>query len=654
MSNTLGYRETQRINLIASCILALILVAVYLSGICPTVYWLDSGEFSASLTCLGLPHSPSFPVFINAHAGLMLIPLGDLAYRANLISVFWMAGAAVTFFFLLLHVLRLQEPERLKVFAVAAYTCAIFTNPLFFFQAHKVEVYSMNLALNLAIIGVLVRLLETDKPIVGKDSRWFYLLTILVALNAGNHLLLSAHLWPAILIVFIIRKRFLSREQFCVVSVFLLLFGSVYLFLPIRSSRNPPMDIGNPEAWMTFINGVTRRGSFERFFGNSSDEWIYNVDRYFQLMQTYMNPWILLGLLVCGILYLIVHYRVATMLWLVVIGNVSITLLNRNFNANPDTGPAYLMISTIVISLFPIALVAEFTRLRPKIARRVRSVFMKEWMIWWSISIGAVTLAVTQFRTSETNLRDDFSAAWIGRAVLDSTQENALVFTGFYSNYRFVLNYLTVSERYRDDVEIIDRGEVLYWPGGLQQLLKKNPDWRELFEGDEKAIDDIEYLGPRGYRHSGIIDRIRAQRLIQTVTARLASRRSLARPVYWFASEDDVLLDSEVSPAGLTLDVSGGRWGTSFGDPWKTLDHVEARSLVRSTEHTNDTTRQDLVESLTNVGNSLDILGQSRAALTVYRRVLSIDPDYDFARLQLSILLQRQRVPSSPGVNRIE
>ncbi len=629
--------------------MALILVAVYLDGICPTVYWLDSGEFSAALTCLGLPHSPSFPVFINIHTGFLFLPLGDMAYRANLVSILWMAMAAVVFFYLLLYLMRFHDPGIFRVVSAASYTCAAFISPLFFFQAHKVEVYSLNLTLNLAIIGLLIRLLETEKPVDGNDSRRIYLLTMLVALNAGNHLLLSAHLWPAILIVFIIRKRIFSKTQFCVTSSILILFGSVYIFLPVRSSTNPPMDIGNPETWMTFLNGVTRRGSFERFFGNSSDEWINNVDRYYQLMQNYINPLSMLGLLVCGILFLIMRYRSAITLWVVVICNVSITLLNRNFNANPDTGPAYLMISTIVIYLFPIVMIAEFMRMKPIITRWFTAGIGREWMIWCGIAILAVYLSIAQFRDNQAFLHDDFSAAWIGRGVLDSMQENAIVFTGFYSNYRFVLNYLTVSERYRDDVEIIDRGEVLYWPGGLQQLLKRNPDWRELFEGDQKAIDDIEYLGPRGFRHSGIIDRIRAQKLIHTAMARLASRRSLARPVYWFASEDDVLLDSGVIHAGLTLDVSGGRWGISFGDPLNLLDHIEARSLVRSIGHENDMTRRELVQSLTNVANSLDILGQPRAALTVYERVLEIDPGYDFARLQRSILLQRQRGVLFPG-----
>ena len=62
-------------------------LAVYVLTLAPTVTFWDAGEFIAAARTLGIPHPPGTPLFVLiAHAWGMLVPIGEWAYRTNLLS----------------------------------------------------------------------------------------------------------------------------------------------------------------------------------------------------------------------------------------------------------------------------------------------------------------------------------------------------------------------------------------------------------------------------------------------------------------------------------------------------------------------------------------------------------------------------------------
>lgn len=621
------------------CIISLFLFSTNLYYICPTVYWLDSGEMSASLISLGLPHSPSFPAFVNTNYLIKFLPFGDGAFRTNIVSILWTCISCIIFFNLMQVILSTQSSPRFLSLLIGCWSLFVFTNPQILFQTVKVEVYSMNLALNLAVLRVLFALVKQKNNIVGGSSRHLFFLVLIVAFSACNHLLLSAHLWPAVAIWMFLYGIRPSIKVGFVGVLFGLLTGSIYLFLPIRSAQNPPMDIGNPEHWVTFINGVTRRGSFDRFFGNSWVEWLLNLDKYYQTIQYYISVPLMCVAIASGFLFLLMKKKEAIALWIIVITNISVTVLNRNFNINPDTGPAYLLISTTVLLSFPLlAIVCILDRWSNSCNRWMIVLVPK--MLLLSLSMFALYHIKLNCSSEHADLSADFSAAWLGRGIFDSVHADGVIFTGYYSNYRFVLDYLTIVERYRDDVEIIDRGEAVYWPGGLQQVLSLHPEWKTNIH-NTNVINEIEYLAPRGIRHSGKLDRIHAQRLITSLLARLAHSLSSKRPVYWFPSEDDTALGDNVNVAGLMLQVAANKVPLLFGSQSRALDVLEAR--IHLLEIRNESMLiTELIHGMTNLGNSLDNVGLWHDGMQMYQRALKIEPGYYFAQQQLEILKKRR------------
>ena len=71
----------------------------YVLTLAPTVTFWDAGEFITAAKTLGIPHPPGTPLFVMiAHVWAMLFPLGEYAFRTNLLSALLSALGAGCFF----------------------------------------------------------------------------------------------------------------------------------------------------------------------------------------------------------------------------------------------------------------------------------------------------------------------------------------------------------------------------------------------------------------------------------------------------------------------------------------------------------------------------------------------------------------------------
>jgi hypothetical protein len=73
-------------------LILLVPLLVYFWTLAPTVHWRDAGELAAAAATLGIPHPPGRPLYVLLGWLATRLPLGDAAYRLNLLSA--IAGAA--------------------------------------------------------------------------------------------------------------------------------------------------------------------------------------------------------------------------------------------------------------------------------------------------------------------------------------------------------------------------------------------------------------------------------------------------------------------------------------------------------------------------------------------------------------------------------
>ena len=82
---------------------AALVLAGYVFSLAPSVTFWDAGEFIAAMKILGIPHPPGTPLFVlMGHVWAMLVPGAEFAWRTNLMSATFSAGAA-GFWFLVVH-----------------------------------------------------------------------------------------------------------------------------------------------------------------------------------------------------------------------------------------------------------------------------------------------------------------------------------------------------------------------------------------------------------------------------------------------------------------------------------------------------------------------------------------------------------------------
>ena len=73
-------------------------MALYLPTLAPSVLPGDYAEFQMCAAVLGVPHPTGYPLYVLLGKVFTLLPVGDVAYRVNLSSAIYMAGAAVLLF----------------------------------------------------------------------------------------------------------------------------------------------------------------------------------------------------------------------------------------------------------------------------------------------------------------------------------------------------------------------------------------------------------------------------------------------------------------------------------------------------------------------------------------------------------------------------
>src|SRR5512145_1428856 len=94
----------------AFSILAFIVpLAIYLQTLAPSVTFFDSGEFITAISCLGSPHSPGYPFFVNYGKPFTWLPFGSVAFRVNFATA--VSGALACYGTYLLTVYLLQKEE---------------------------------------------------------------------------------------------------------------------------------------------------------------------------------------------------------------------------------------------------------------------------------------------------------------------------------------------------------------------------------------------------------------------------------------------------------------------------------------------------------------------------------------------------------------
>jgi hypothetical protein len=259
-------------------------LAAYVMTLLPGVGWGDTAKLQYIGYIWGIPHRFGYPLFIFLSRLFLLLPVGSIAYRINLMCAVFGAGAVV-----LIYVIILRLTKRDWV-AGASGALAFAFSRVFWAEANHAEVYTLNALIVAAVALALLSWHQTRK------IHLLYLGVGLYALGYGNHLTMVTWL-PAVLFVILATdyRVLLDPKKVLILAGLVLLGASQYLYIVIRSQQNPIHDEIRNEvgawSWRGWWYWMTYSRFEGQFFGYSPSEQVNLLRHFLDLVQTQFYRW---------------------------------------------------------------------------------------------------------------------------------------------------------------------------------------------------------------------------------------------------------------------------------------------------------------------------------------------------------------------------
>ena len=224
-------------------LIILALGVCYSLSIAPDLTWAhfsaDGGDLISAAATGGVPHPGGYPLYLILARGFQWLPLGNIAFRTNVLSAACVILTALLLYVYLSHQLREHSMGQAASFLAAlAYGLA----PFVWGQALVTEVYALHgLLLMLCLFAF-----SLDAGKISEGLRGF-----VFGLAATNHL--TALMMLPLLLLDGADKLSASRTVLLKRGLGVLCGLALYATLPLRAYFDPPINWGNASSLNGFI-----------------------------------------------------------------------------------------------------------------------------------------------------------------------------------------------------------------------------------------------------------------------------------------------------------------------------------------------------------------------------------------------------------------
>ena len=561
-----------------SLFLLLLSFALYLSTVAPTVYWADGGELITAAYLLDLAHPPSFPLYLLLGKLMTLIPLGNIAFKVNLISVIFGALTIMMLYKISHKISSLQFLSQTAT--LSAFFCALLfaVTPAFWLQSVRSEVYTLNLFLTMFMVWLLLQEIR---------YKTIFLLALLIGLSLGNHSLLLLFALPAMILFFASQHRLaFARPTILALTLFFVLAGlSVYLYLPLRSTRGLILDWPNPDSFTTVVEMFTRKKSLHKFFTYSTliervRVYIYLLLEQFTLLWTGSVIWqLILNYYWIGVIgawkLFKEEKRLGFFTSLLFGGSLFIGVVSVSFSTqNPDilgyTSLSYLIYALwIGIGLGTLIEGLRWLSKNVRLSQRVAFFAPLPSLAIAALLISPVAPLFSHWPNADKH--DHYLAHQYGVDLLNVMNEDAILFARTDDTI-FVLWYLLYCEKNREDVRLLNENNL--WKKAY--LERKRTFYSDLFWPEDSVV--ISFVDQERPTDQGKDERV--PQWGKSVIEYVVHRNREQHQIYWEWESYSSLINKQLTPQGLLFEMTGDHLKTSqAGRHEEILDHLYQRLL---------------------------------------------------------------------------
>ncbi len=428
----------------------LVALLLYLRTMLPGLAFDDWGEMQTVPHVLGIAHPTGYPTYILIAWLFELLPIGEVAFRANLLS-----GVCVA----LALAFATSAQQRLGVSPLIAAVASLATGLVGTIWVSAV-VAEVN-PLHLLLMAVLI-----ERSLAWADGRRLRDLALgglIIGLSLGNHAL-TIFVAPY-LILYVLwagRTTLLEHKRWILAPVATVFAGAaVYLYIPIAASLRPPLLYNNPVTWDAFrflVTGEQFRGQYGGLFTTEGPA---------TFIASLPNLWTLLvengtaGLPVLGALGAVaLFFRRPTF----AAALVAILVTGLYVWANYLELPHYLIVPWLVVGILAGAALDTGARLAARL-------IPERWRVVPTVAaagLGVVLVAVlVSSNLAAVDKSGDHTTDDFVDLMLDSLTPDAAIVT--YWGASAPLWHATMVQDRRTDILIVDDSNIAYEGWGTRE-----------------------------------------------------------------------------------------------------------------------------------------------------------------------------------------
>jgi hypothetical protein len=432
----------------APAVVGLVTFAAYVLTLMPGVAFGDWGEMQVVPHVLGIAHPTGYPTYLLLARLVDFVPLGSVAFRANLLS-----AAMVSLTCAVVVALALRLGVR-PLIAMGTGLTLGFVGTIW--QAATVaEVNPLHLLL--AALLVYVTVAWEDRPAPASLA----IGGLLLGLALGNHLL-TLFLAPFLVLAVLWSGRTVLRGRPALIALAAgacLVGLSVYLYIPLAASASPPLAYNHPTdlgAVLWLVSGTQFRGQFDFLSAKGPSEFAASLPDLWRVLSSNGTPFLPLA----GLLGLAILVRWRTAFGLACIG---VLLAALYFWGSYIRLEHYLLVPWLLlvlgagVALEWVAAWLDRSRLNPRIP------------VAWVVGIGALAfaLALAAINWQASDRSRDRSGQQYVDAVFGALPANAAILS--YWDASTPLWYGQLVEGLRPDVLVVDDTNIVYEGWGSRE-----------------------------------------------------------------------------------------------------------------------------------------------------------------------------------------
>ncbi len=435
---------------------------IYFWTLLPDVGFWDTGEFQTIPYTLDIAHPTGYPTYILlGKIFLSIFPFGTIAWRMNLLSALLVSIGIFIFSKIIYKVTK-------NTFLAIAASLFLSVNPYLWPLATRAEPHALHF-----IFTVLVLFLSL-KTIEEKDSHILPVISLLIGLSLGNHMM-SLFFIPILVILsfFLIRKySFKETYKNILLSIVCLLVGfSIYALLPLISSYKESLtvsyQINNIENFRRHVLGEDFQGIMNVWAKGNFTE---SIKFYLSLLEKSF-PFFFWTLCVLGIVIGFIKNKTYNLIlvW------IFISTLYFGLTYQNAIIERYFVPSFAIVVIWLSMIFSNSFKEKGLFAQKLLSLIF-------------IFLFLYSFKLNlkENNQSQNYHARDWGMSVLSTIKSESTVFSWW--SYSTPLWYLQKVEKNRTDVEIINTGSENWEREAIEKI-----DYNPVYFIENKELKDQNY-----------------------------------------------------------------------------------------------------------------------------------------------------------------